>query len=498
MDHTAILEMRNITKKFGSVKVLDSVDFTVEKGEVHALVGANGAGKSTLMKILNGIYTATEGDILLDGQKVVFSNPRDAFNNGVSMIHQELDLVTNLDVSENIYLGRELKKGARIDRPRMRAQAQELLDSLGFDIDAKEVVGNLSTAKQQLVLVARIVSLDSSLIVMDEPTSSLSVTETEALFYVIRQLKGAGISIIYISHYLEEIFTVADKVTVLRNGCKVVTESISDCTQEQLVEWMVGKQVEHHQNTGRDFNGKREILTVSGLTQKNGYVHDISFCLREGEIIGLAGVVGSGRTELLKMIFGAEEKRSGEIKIDGKPLDINEPKKAVALNIGFVPEDRKTEGLALGRSIGDNIALPELGERSHHGIIDQKSVRSFIHQIIRDLHVKCETPGQEVLNLSGGNQQKVVIGKWLSGKFKIIFFDQPTRGVDVGSKSEIYQVIRRLAEEKVSMIVASDEIEELLDLCDRILVMKKGEIVHEFTNNEIHLTKTDILSKMVN
>ena len=473
MDHTAILEMRNITKKFGSVKVLDSVNFTVEKGEVHALVGANGAGKSTLMKILNGIYTATEGDILLNGQKVVFSNPRDAFNNGVSMIHQELDLVTNLDVSENIYLGRELKNGARIDRPRMRAQAQELLDSLGFDIDAKEVVGKLSTAKQQLVLVARIVSLNSRLIVMDEPTSSLSVTETEALFDVIRQLKGAGISIIYISHYLEEIFTVADKVTVLRNGCKVVTES------------------------GRDFSGKREILAVSGLTQKDGYVHDISFRLREGEIIGLAGVVGSGRTELLKMIFGAEGKQSGEIMIDGKPLDITAPKTAVTLNIGFVPEDRKTEGLALGRSIGDNIALPELGERSHYGIIDQGSVRSFIQQIIRDLQVKCETPGQEVVNLSGGNQQKVVIGKWLSGKFKIIFFDQPTRGVDVGSKSEIYQVIRRLAEEKVSMIVASDEIEELLDLCDRILVMKKGEIVHEF-NNEGNLSKADILSKMVN
>lgn len=498
MEHTTILEMRNISKKFGSVKVLDGVDFTVEKGEVHALVGANGAGKSTLMKILNGIYTATEGDILLNGKKVVFSNPRDAFNSGVSMIHQELDLVTNLDVSENIYLGRELKSGGKIDRPRMRRQAQELLDSLGFDIDAKEIVGKLSTAKQQLVLVARIVSLKSKLIVMDEPTSSLSVTETEALFDVIHQLKEADISIIYISHYLEEIFTVADKVTVLRNGCKVVTESIANCTQDQVVEWMVGKQIEHHQKIGRDFSDVREVLSVSGLTQKSGYVRDISFRLREGEIIGLAGVVGSGRTELLKMIFGAEEKDCGEVRINGKPMNINEPKKAVALNIGFIPEDRKTEGLALGRSIGDNIALPELVDRSHHGIIDQKSVRTFIHQIINNLQVKCEAPGQEAVNLSGGNQQKVVIGKWLSGKFKIIFFDQPTRGVDVGSKSEIYQVIRGLAGQNVSMIVASDEIEELLDLCDRILVMKKGKIVHEFINNAETLTKADILSKMVN
>lgn len=498
MAHTAILEMRNITKKFGSVKVLDNVDFSVEKGEVHALVGANGAGKSTLMKILNGIYTATEGEILLNGVKVSFSSPRDAFNSGVSMIHQELDLVTNLDVSENIYLGRELKKGGKIDRPRMRVQAQELLDSLGFDIDAKEIVGRLSTAKQQLVLVARIVSLNSSLIVMDEPTSSLSVTETEALFDVIRQLKSTGISIIYISHYLEEIFTVADKVTVLRNGAKVVTEEISNCTQEQVVEWMVGRQVEHHQSVFRDFSDKAEVLALSGLTQKSGYVRDISFSLREGEILGLAGVVGSGRTELLKMIFGAEEKQCGQIMIGGEPIAVNEPKKAVALNIGFVPEDRKTEGLALGRSIGDNIALPELRERSHYGIIDQKSVHGFIDQIVRGLQVKCETPSQEVADLSGGNQQKVVIGKWLSGKFKIIFFDQPTRGVDVGSKSEIYQVIRQLSEEQVSMVIASDEIEELLDLCDRILVMKKGRIVHEFINGGNNLTKAEILSKMVN
>lgn len=256
--------------------------------------------------------------------------------------------------------------------------------------------------------------------------------------------------------------------------------------------------MEHHQSVFRDFSDKAEVLVLSGLTQKSGYVRDISFSLREGEILGLAGVVGSGRTELLKMIFGAEEKQCGQIMIGGEPIAVNEPKKAVALNIGFVPEDRKTEGLALGRSIGDNIALPELRERSHYGIIDQKSVHGFIDQIVRGLQVKCETPSQEVADLSGGNQQKVVIGKWLSGKFKIIFFDQPTRGVDVGSKSEIYQVIRQLSEEQVSMVIASDEIEELLDLCDRILVMKKGRIVHEFINGGNNLTKAEILSKMVN
>jgi ribose transport system ATP-binding protein len=497
MNNDKILEMKNISKKFGNVKVLDSVNFEVKRGEVHALVGANGAGKSTLMKILNGIYSTTEGEMYLNGTKVVFANPQDAYKAGVSMIHQELDLVTNLSVSENIFLGREKVKGMSLDREEMRKETQKLLDTLEFDIDASTEVGKLSTAKQQLALIARTVALNSNLIVMDEPTSSLSFTETEALYKIIERLKADGISIIYISHYLEEIFTVADRVTVLRNGQKVTTANISECTQSDIVKWMVGYNVEQNSKQKKDFSNSDEVIAVKNLTQKGGIVKDVSFTLHKGEVIGLAGVVGSGRTELLRMIYGAEPIKNGEIYVNGKLTDIKSPKVSVSNDIGFVPEDRKTEGLALGRSIADNIVLPELSIRSKAGIIDKKSVKEMVKSIVENFHVKCASPSQLISDLSGGNQQKVAIGKWLSGKFKVIFFDQPTRGVDVGSKSEIYQMIRELAEENVAMIVASDEIEELLDLCDRILIMQKGQIVSEVQNGGENLTKTQILEKMV-
>ena len=497
MEKTDILQMHNITKQFGPVAVLDDVDFNVIQGEVHALVGANGAGKSTLMKILNGIYTPTSGEITLNGKTVVFDNPRDAFNGGVSMIHQELDLVGNLSVAENIFLGREKMKNGFVDRPAMFKEAQELLDSLHFDINATDGVERLSTAKQQMVLIARTILLNTNLIVMDEPTSALSYSETEALFDIIRMLKKKGISIIYISHYLREIFTVADRVTVLRNGKVVKTSAISECTEQQVVEWMVGYTVERHRITQKDFSERPEVLRVENLSQKYGFVDNISLVLRKGEVIGLAGAVGSGRTELLKMIYGAEERKSGKIFINGKERDINTPGKAVSNKIGFVPEDRKLEGLALIRSVGDNLALPELNIRSKAGIINFSSVRKLIDNIVNKFQIKCTSPTQLMTNLSGGNQQKVAIGKWLSGHFRIILFDQPTRGVDVGSKSEIYDMINELAAESVSLIIASDEIEELMDLCDRILVFKKGKIAYEFINEGNNLKKIEILEKMI-
>lgn len=497
MERKDIIQMHSITKKFGPVTVLDNVDFSVKQGEVLALVGANGAGKSTLMKILNGIYTPTSGEIELNGEKVVFSNPVDAFKCGVSMIHQELDLVENLSVAENIYLGREMMKGNVIDRSSMYEETQSLLDSLNFDINAREEVSRLSTAKKQMVLVARTVSLNSNLIVMDEPTSALSFSETEALFDIIRMLKGKGISIIYISHYLEEIFTVADRVVVLRNGQLVKTANISECNEQQLVEWMIGRSVERHKVQQKDFSNSPEVLRVEGLTQKTGYVQNISLHLREGEVVGLAGAVGAGRSELLKMIYGAEEMSEGKVFLDGQECTIETPGKAVSNRIGLVPEDRKLEGLALSRSIGDNLALPELDIRSKLGIIDFGSVKKLIDNIVNSFHIKCTSPAQLISDLSGGNQQKVAIGKWLSGHFRIILFDQPTRGVDVGAKSEIYDMINELSDKKVSMIIASDEIEELLDLCDRIIVLKKGQIVHEFINGETALSKAEILEKMV-
>ncbi len=499
MNDSYVLQMKNITKEFDKVRVLDSVNLDVKRGEVHAIVGANGAGKSTLMKILNGIYVNYTGEIVLKNEILNFNDPIDALNHGITMIHQELDLVTNLDVSENIFLGRE-KKGQNIpviDRPSMRKEAQALLDSLGFPIDANRKVESLSPAMQQLVLIARIVAIQSSVVVMDEPTSSLSISETEKLFSVIKDLSNQGISVIYISHFLEEIFTVADRVTVLRDGKNVTTRNIEDFTKKQIVECMIGHCSDSEKKYIRDNLSEDSVLQVKELTQKNGIVKDVSFNLRKGEVLGIAGVVGSGRTELARMIFGAEETASGEIILDGKKINVSSPAKAVSAKLAFIPEDRKTEGLVLKRTIRDNISLASLKKSTKYGVINYGAMRKSIRRMIDFLCIKCHSEEQEVRFLSGGNQQKVVIGKWLSIGSRVIILDQPTRGVDVGAKEEIYSLIDSLAKEGTSIIFISDELEEILSLSDRILVLKKGKVVHEFDNSERFLCKTDLLTPMV-
>jgi ABC-type sugar transport system ATPase subunit len=498
---SALLEMRGMTKEFSGVRVLDDVDFELKRGEVHALLGANGAGKSTLMKILNGIYTSYSGEIFLNGNRVTFGNPREAYESGIGMIHQELDLVGCRDVSENIFLGRELYGFSPLqvlDRKEMRVRTQKLLNELGFDISANITVEKLPPAKQQLVLIARVLSLGVQLIIMDEPTSSLSIRETDVLFDVISNLKKQGIGIIYISHYLEEVFRVADRLTVLRDGKRIITEDVVNCTHDQLVQWMIGHSTDSGQRFEHHSVKDETVLSVSDYSMKRDHVADVSFTLKRGEILGIAGVVGSGRTELVEMIIGAEPKRSGFLTLEGKNISIDSPVRAVECGIAIVPEDRKSSGLVMVRSIWQNMALSSLARfATFRGLLNFRAIYEEVERMIGYLTVRCNSQNQEISQLSGGNQQKAVLGKCLMHNPKVLILDQPTRGVDVGAKDEIYSLVYEQSKRGTSVIYVSDELEEILALSDRILVMKQGRIVREYQNGKKSLTKTELLAAMI-
>ncbi|QNM10430.1 sugar ABC transporter ATP-binding protein [Lachnospiraceae bacterium OF09-33XD] len=493
--------MRGIIKEFSGVRVLNQVDFELKTGEVHALLGANGAGKSTLMKILNGIYTLTEGEIYYDGKKVRIHSPRDAYSCGITMIHQELDLVGCRDVSENIYLGRELYKDRAhriLDRAGMRREAQTLLDELEFDLRAEDLVEKLPPAKQQLILIARTVSCNSRVIVMDEPTSSLSHNETKQLFKVIKSLKRKGISIIYISHFLEEIFEVSDRLTVLRNGEKVTTAVTSECSTQQLIQWMIGRESVVQKNIGEPKNDHEMLLECRGLTTLRDCIKNVSFQIRKGEIVGFAGVVGAGRSEIAKMIFGAEKMAAGEIYLDGEKVVIKSPTQAVRHGISMVPEDRKQEGLVLKLNVGANMWLSYLNKLKRGVGLDYKSLNGKAQQMFQHMSIKCEGVEQGIDKLSGGNQQKVAIGKCLLNEPKLLILDQPTRGIDVGAKGEIYRLVTELARDNnTAILYISDELEEIIALCDRIYIVKQGQCVKEIDNHTQQVTKALLLKDMV-
>lgn len=493
-----VLEMKNISKDFSGVVVLEDVNFTLKKGEVHALVGANGAGKSTLMKIINGIWVRYSGEMFLNGEKVKFKNPIDAERQGIGMIHQELDLTPNLTVAENIYLGREICDGKIvINKKRMFQEAQELLDELEFEVDAREQVSRLSTAQQQLVLIARTVSMNSSLIIMDEPTSSLSISEIDNLFRVIKELKKKGISIIYISHFLEEIFKIADRVTTLRNGRWIGTKKVAETTIEEVISMMVGKEHELDKKFYRERPSEDIRLEVQNLSQMNGTVQNINFKVKKGEILGIAGVLGSGRTEIGKMIFGAMKKNPGyKIILDGRECVMKSPKEAVNQGIAFVSENRKTEGLIMQASLLSNISMVPL-VRQNRPWVKHSKLHKLSTQIGDSMSLKYSSMEQTADSLSGGNQQKVVLCKWLATDIDLMILDQPTRGVDVGAKNEIYVLADELAKKGTSIIYISDELEELYNLCDRILVIKKGEIVADMENYNRQVTKAELFEKMI-
>ncbi len=476
------LQMKSITKRFPGVLALDQVDFEINRGEVVALIGENGAGKSTLMKILSGALEKDAGEIIIDGKPADIDDPLSAFKQGISTIYQELNVLPNLNVAENIFLGKEPKLKGMVDKKLMHHEAKKLLTSVGLDIDTNTIAGNLSTAQKQMIEVAKALSFDAQLIVMDEPTSSLTETETDTLLQIIRALKRQNVAIIFITHRLKEIFEIADKVAIMRDGEMVTTLDAAKTTQDEVIKHMVGREVD-------DIFAKQEakigevVLEVTDLSTE-GFLKDISFSVRKGEILGIAGLIGAGRSEVMRAVFGVDKKLTGEIKINGKPVKINSTGDALKNKIGFLPEDRKEQALVLGMSVRENITLACLDTLAKLRFINKKKERSISEEYTNKLQIKTPSQEQLVKNLSGGNQQKVVIGKWMATTPEILILDEPTRGIDVGSKKEIHLLMSKLAKSGVAIIMISSELPEILGMSDRIVVMHEGRIKGELLREE--------------
>ncbi len=479
---TTLLRARRIGKNFGPARVLQDVSLELKPGEILAVVGENGAGKSTLMKILAGIYADYDGAIELMDEPVRFSGVRDAERRGVAIIHQELNLVPGLSVAENIYLGREpMRFGVIVDRAALAKAAQTLLAELGIRIDPASRLGRLRIGEQQLVEIAKAISVGARILIMDEPTSALSPGETETLFAIVRRLASEGVGVIYISHRMDEIMALAHQVMVLRDGRHVLTAPIGDLTRERIITAMVGREVISTRQIHKASTEKPALavsnLSLDIMTRRGSkrVIGGVSFSVAPGEIFGIGGLLGSGRTEILELIFGASEgQMSGEIALAGKSAQIASPHRARELGLAFVPEDRKLKGLVLADTISDNISLPSFAELSRFGVRRRAREESAATRQIRNLAIVCRTHRQASSTLSGGNQQKIVLGKWLETHPRVLLLDEPTRGIDVGAKQEIHDLIIALAEEGLAVVVVSSELPELLHLSDRILVMSEG------------------------
>ncbi|MEK5444613.1 ATP-binding cassette domain-containing protein [Fredinandcohnia sp. FSL W7-1320] len=480
-----ILEIENITKEFPGVKALNGVSFTIRRGEVHALVGENGAGKSTLMKILSGVYTPTSGTIRLDGKEVTFKDPKQAQQLGVSIIHQEFSLIPYLSGVDNIFLGREKRQAnGLLNRKQMRKEAREVLQRLDADIDINKPVAHLSVANQQFIEIAKAIAIDTKVLIFDEPTASLTGKEIDKLFELIAKLKADGVTIIYISHHLEEILKMCDRYTCLRDGEFVGTREVKDSTKQDIVKMMVGREIVNAFPDKPVKTGNEEVF-LEVKRMQNKQIHDIQFNLKKGEIIGIAGLVGSGRTEVVRALIGADDAQEKDVYINGQKVSIKNPTDALAHGIALIPESRKTQGLVLSQSIKNNISIPILRDLTNFvRIINKKKENEIVEQSIQDLLIKTPSSSQLVKNLSGGNQQKVVLAKWLNTDCKVLIFDEPTRGIDIGAKEEIYKLMRKLADEGLSIIMISSELPEILGMSDRVLVMHKGKIKGELPGSE--------------
>jgi ribose transport system ATP-binding protein len=476
-----LLEMQGIGKTFPGVRALEGVQLTVKEGQVHALLGENGAGKSTLIKILSGAYAKDEGQILFEGQPVEIRGPHDAQALGISTIYQEFNLARDLTVAENVFLGHLPTKGGRVDWSTVKARTREILDTLGVEFSVDAPISSLSVAEQQLVEIAKALNRKTRILVMDEPSALLGEKDLENLFRVVRSLQAQGIGIIYISHRLREIFALADEVTILKDGRYISTQRVADVTMDDLVKLMIGRAL-------KDVFPKRTVeqgdvlLEVGNLSQAK-LLRDISFQLHAGEIVGFAGIVGSGRTELARAIFGADPS-SGEMRIDGKPYKPHSPAAAIRNGVALVTEDRKAQGLFLQLNVRINTTISGLRRLTRLGVINFGKELTLVKRMIQELRIKTPGPSFLVVNMSGGNQQKVVLARWLSVGTRIFIMDEPTRGIDVGSKSEIYQIMDELTKHGVGILMISSELPEVLGMSDRIMVMRQGRIVKELSRAE--------------
>lgn len=496
-----IVSMKNITKTFPGVKALDSVNFELRSGEVMALLGENGAGKSTLMKILSGVYTRDGGTMEIFGKEYGDLTPKQAQQAGVAIIHQELNMCRHLSVAENMFLGREIRGRFALDNAKMEEEAKRILDDLKINIDPRQTVGDLPVSKQQMVEIAKALSINAKILIMDEPTSALTAREIDDLFRIIRKLKAEGHGIVYISHRLEELSHIVDRVTIMRDGQYITSGNFADMTMDQIIANMVGREIKEKFPHVECEKGKK-VFEVKNLNAGK-MVRDISFSVYEGEIVGFAGLMGAGRTETTRAIFGVDPKESGEIYVDGKQVKINCPMDAIKNGVVLAPEDRKKDGLCTKLSIRQNLALPNLDwVCGKLGVINSSKEEALCEKAVRDLRIK--TPNVEIDsgNLSGGNQQKVVVGKWLARDSRVVIFDEPTRGIDVGAKVEIYNLMNQLKKQGIAVMFVSSEMPEVMGIADRIIVMCDGRITGEVmaketTQNEILTLATTFEDKKI-
>lgn len=487
MQQNSIISLKNVHKSFGGVSVLNGVDFDLQKGSVHALVGQNGAGKSTMMKILTGVYTCDSGAIYIDGSKVKMNSYSDAVSHGISLIFQELSLIPTLTVAENIFLNREILEGPFLDKKSMERKAHELLQSLDIDVDVHSRVEDLDVGVCQMIEIAKALSVNAKVLILDEPTASLSEKETAHLFTLINSLKQRGVSMIYISHRMAEIFKICDTITVLRNGSIVTTKPTRDYSLTGLIEDMIGRKTAALTTADEELASKctgRPLMTVEHLNC-GSRLKDVSFELREGEVLGLAGLMGSGRTEVVESLFGLNKDASGQVTINGQPYEIKGVRHAIDSGLALIPEDRRREGLVLMHSVEENLIVPIFDKLKRGLLLERKQVADIAERSISDMAIKTHSRKTPAFNLSGGNQQKIVVGKWLNSAPSVLLLDEPTAGVDVGSKREIIDKVRDFVGENRAAIFISSDILELISACDRFIVFYDGKVTATYDRSEI-------------